>query len=245
MIIDELQLFRGYEYIVNDYIKITQPTLNEICSYGEQKYYNMVSTLCATPSDFKVQLLDNFNLDYEELTEFQFFATMCREFKVEETAILFGKLDLQAFELAHNNQNNELILYNSHNDFVIDNGLYTLITTHLRLVHGFKKKIDIGGNENGKKYLLDKERRQLQRQRNMKYESMLIPLISAMVNCEKFKYNHDTVWDLPIYTFMDSVRRIQKLQNYNQTMQGVYAGTIDFKSLSQDTLNWMGSLNKS
>lgn len=73
---------------------------------------------------------------------------------------------------------------------------------------------------------------------------MLVPLVSAMVNCEQFKYDHNTVWNLPIYVFMDSVKRIQKLKNYNQLMQGVYAGTIDSKTLSQDSFDWMGSLSK-
>ncbi len=34
---DELQLFFGYDYIVNQYIKIKQPTVREIVEFGERE----------------------------------------------------------------------------------------------------------------------------------------------------------------------------------------------------------------
>ena len=85
-------------------------------------------------------------------------------------------------------------------------------------------------------------RKELQRNSKSKWTSILSPLISSLINCEQFKYDHTTVWDLNIYQFMDSVKRIQKLKSYNQIMQGVYAGTVDSKNLSSDTVNWMGAL---
>ena len=241
---DELQLFRGKDYKLNDKITIHHPTLNEICDYGEQKYYSMVSNLCATPSDFKVQLLDNFGIDYEEVSDFEMFSMISRSLTVEDTSIILGELDFKFFILAENTQTNELVLYDKQNDIVIDKAIYLLMVEYLRSIHGFERRVDKAGNEHTKKYLINRERRQLQRQKNKKYTSMLVPLVSAMVNCEQFKYNHSTVWNLPVYVFMDSVKRIQKLKNYNQLMQGLYAGTIDSKTLSEDSLNWMGSLSK-
>ena len=34
----------------------------------------------------------------------------------------------------------------------------------------------------------------------------------------------------------------QKLKNYDQTMQGIYAGTVDSKKISMESLNWLGAL---
>lgn len=242
--IDDLQLFRGGDYIINESITISHPTLNKICDYGEQKYYAMVSSLCATPSDYKVFLLDNFGVDYEDISEFEFFCTLCKGLSVNETSILFGDLDFGCFDLAQNTQNGQTVLFDSIHNIVIDDALYQLISGYLRNIHNFEKRNDIAGNAHTKKYLIEKERRKQQRKQKENYKSMLVPLVSAMVNCEQFKYDHNTVWDLPIYVFMDSVKRIQKLKNYNQLMQGVYAGTIDSKTLSQDSFNWMGSLSE-
>jgi len=243
--VDELRLFRGYDYKINDNIVIRHPTLGEICDYGEEKYYNMVYVICSTPSDHKVQLLDNFGIDYEQISEFELFCMMCKLFSKEDTSILFGDFDFQLFDAAENTQTNQLVLYDKKNNIVIDHAIYTLLTDRLRLIHGFEKNIDVAGNEHTKQYMLEKERRKLKRANANKQKSILAQLISSMVNCEQFKYDYNTVWTLPIYVFMDSVKRIQKIKNYNHLMQGVYAGTIDSKSLSQESFNWMGSLSES
>ena len=49
--VDELQLYFGDDYVINDYIKITQPTIGQVVDYGEAQYVSMVHTLTAIPSD--------------------------------------------------------------------------------------------------------------------------------------------------------------------------------------------------
>lgn len=242
--IDELQLYRGQDYVINRHITVHHPTLSEICTYGEQKYYSMVSKLCATPSDYKVQLFDQFGIDYEEIEEFEFFQMICLGSANSETNIILGTLNLPSFKTVQN-QNGEYILYDAVTKTIIDRSIYMLLSSYLRRIHHFEKNSSKAGNEHTKNYLLEKERRQLERRKQEHYHSMLIPLISAMTNCEQFKYNYHTVWDLPIYAFMDCVKRIQKLKNYNYMMQGVYAGNVEFKTLSQESLNWMGSFDHS
>ena len=46
---DELKIYRGEDFVVSKHIKIHQPTLNDICDYGEQDYYMMIHTLVSTP----------------------------------------------------------------------------------------------------------------------------------------------------------------------------------------------------
>ena len=160
--IDELQLFYRKDYVVNDLISIHHPTLDEICTYGEQKYFAMVSGLCATPSDYKVFLFDNLGIDYEEISEFDLFCSLCGRFTKKETSILFGELDFSCFKLVLNQQNEQMILYDDKHNIVIDESLYRIITDYLRRIHNFEKRNDIAGNAHTKKYLIDKERRQTQ-----------------------------------------------------------------------------------
>lgn len=49
--IDELQLYFGDDYVINDYISLKQPTIDQIVKYGERKYFSMIHTLTAIPSD--------------------------------------------------------------------------------------------------------------------------------------------------------------------------------------------------
>ena len=53
---DELKIYRGQDYVVSKHIHISQPTLGEICDYGEEAYFSMVHQLTATPSSLKAQL---------------------------------------------------------------------------------------------------------------------------------------------------------------------------------------------
>ena len=77
---------------------------------------------------------------------------------------------------------------------------------------GLKKNLEVAGNKYTKQILIDEARLLQERNKDKPYQSNLVPLISAMVNSAEFKYNHSNVYDLPIYVFMDSVKRIQKIK---------------------------------
>ena len=49
--IDPLQLYFGDDYIINDKIKIKQAKIGDIVDFGEVKYFSVVHTLTAIPSD--------------------------------------------------------------------------------------------------------------------------------------------------------------------------------------------------
>lgn len=49
--VDELSLYFGDPYVINDYITITLPKIGELVKYGERQYYNLVQTITAIPSD--------------------------------------------------------------------------------------------------------------------------------------------------------------------------------------------------
>lgn len=71
---DELKIYRGEDFIVSKYIKIHQPSLSEICDYGEQEYYSMIYHLTATPQTMKVQLWDmEPRIDYTKITPYELF----------------------------------------------------------------------------------------------------------------------------------------------------------------------------
>ena len=66
--LDTLGLYFGDPYVINDYITVYQPTIGEVAKYGERKYFSMVHTLTAIPSDMKSQLFD-LGIDWEEISD--------------------------------------------------------------------------------------------------------------------------------------------------------------------------------
>ena len=83
----------------------------------------------------------------------------------------------------------------------------------------------------------------LQRNKNKEYHSHLKNLISTMVNSVGFKHKHSEVWDIKINAFMDSVKRIQKIDNANLLLNSGYSGFgINLKEIDNKQLDKFGEL---
>ena len=237
---DELQTYRGQDYIINDKITIHQPTLNEICDFGEHKYFSLISTITAIPVDYILQL-EQMGTKYEELSDFDIFIKTINGINIEDSKLLFGNIDFSKFKLWINNQNNQPVLKDEENDIVIDKYIYGLIVDYIRKSNNIKRNNVICGNKAMRDYLIEEAEERLNNQQPFK--SVLKPLISAMINTKEFKYGHNEIWNMKINAFMDSVNRIQLIKNYEQTMQGIYAGALDSKKIKSSQLNWLKELN--
>ena len=49
--VDDLKLYIGDDYVINDSIKVLQPTIREIAEFGERDFFSVVHTITAIPSD--------------------------------------------------------------------------------------------------------------------------------------------------------------------------------------------------
>lgn len=250
---DELKIYRGKDFVVSKHITIHQPTLDEICEYGERDYYSMVHQLCATPQTMKVQLWD-MGIDYTTITAYElFYSILFKLYPKDKTSILFGDLDFSKFEIKQRKDNNEILLYQmvetvkdgktEHKEIIIDEFTYSVITDYLREIHFIVKDEKIPANETTKMILIEDDREEFERNKNREYHSQLKNIISAMINCEGFKYNHAQVWDMKINAFMDSVKRISKIKNANLLLQSGYSGFgVNLKEISNKQLDWLGEL---
>ena len=243
---DELQVYRGKDYVISKYITIHQPTLNEICDMGESKYYQMVYNLTATPQSMKAQLW-KMGIDYTEITPYMLFYIMLyRVYSKEFTSILFGDLDFQKFKLLKHLDDESIYLsqYIKGEEVVIDEYTYTLIMGYLRKVHFIEKDERMPANNTTKMILIEDALDELKANENKEYHSLLTNLISALVNSEGFKYNHSQVWEMKINAFMDSVKRISKIKNAELLLQSGYSGFgINLKEIDKKQLDWLGELS--
>ena len=243
---DELKIYRGEDFVVSKHIVIHQPSLSEICEYGERDYYSMVYQLTATPQSMKWQLWD-IGIDYTEITPYKLFYNLIYKFySQEKTSIIFGNLDFTKFKLMERKDDKSVFLCQIiDNELVeIDEFTYNVIVDYLRSVHVIEKDEKIPGNESTKMILIEDAREEYLKNQNKEYHSHLKNMISAMINCEGFKYNHSQVWDMKINAFMDSVRRISKIKNSNLLLQSGYSGFgINLKDIDQKQLDWLGELN--
>lgn len=240
---DELKMYFGEPFYINDKISINIPTIGEIVEYGEREYYNMVYTLTCIPSDMMSQL-DDLGIDYMEISDFELFMMLTRGLTQESTQVLFGNLDFTKFEPYLNQLNNETILYDVENDIVIDRLIYSKLVDYLRKVHSIKPKVRKAANKTTKKILIQLDREKLAKSKKEPYKSQLKDLISAMMRFPGFKYKKNELKECGLYEFMDLVQGAQIYVSTTALLQGSYSGMIDTSKIDKKEFNWMRNLNE-
>lgn len=238
--IDELKLYIGDDYVINDKISIKQPTLRQVVEFGEKEFFSMVHTIVAIPSDMKSQLWDN-GLDWNELEDFELFMLLAPGLTPNLTSILFGDLDFSKFVPIKNKQNGDVVLVDVENEIMIDKMIYMRIVSYLCKTFGIKQKVEKAANKMTKRVLIDEDRAKIAQNKNKPFKSYLLPLISSVK--VKQGYTKDYVLNMGYYEFFDDVARLQIINNADHLLNGVYAGTIDSKKINKKELNWMKELD--
>lgn len=246
---DELRIYRGKDFVIQKHIRLHQPTLNEICEYGECEYYSMLYQLTSTPQSMKFQLW-NIGIDYTSITPYQlFYNVLYKMYPQEKTYIIFGDLDFSKFQVMKNSNDDSIVLFqmNEHDDesfeIIIDEYTYGMMMDYLRKSHFIEKDEKVPANESTKMILIEDAKDEYEENKEKPYHSKLKNMISSMINSEGFKYNHSQVWDMKINAFMDSVMRISKIKNAELLLQSGYSGYgINLKEIDKKQLDWLGEL---
>ena len=237
--VDELQLYFGDDYIINDYIKITQPKIGQVVKYGEAQYFSMVHTITAIPSDMKSQLWD-IGLDWTEVDDFELFMMLAQTLTPDRTGILFGELDFSKLKPFRNNQNGDIVLADKETGVIIDKMIYLRIMNYLRKLHNIKPKVEKAANKMTKKILIEEDRQKILTAKDKPFKSYLLPLISAIK--VKQGYTKDYVRNMGLYEFFDDVSRIQAVDHANHLLNGAYCGMADLRKVPKSEFSWMREL---
>ena len=176
--VDDLKLYIGDDYIINDKIKVLQPTIREIAEFGERDFFSVVHTITAIPSDMKSQLWD-MGLDWMEVDDFELFVMLTQTLKPDRTKPLFGDLDFSKLRpFNHPHVEGEIILADKEAGILIDKMVYLKIVSYLRKAFNITPKIEKAANAMTKKILIDEDRNKIQLNKNKPFKSFLLPLIS-------------------------------------------------------------------
>ena len=157
---------------------------------------------------------------------------------------LTGEIDnrIFGFNEYRNNNSDEVVLYNPATKVEINQLVYNDLAETIRKINLFEKVKSKPGNESARKYLLEKERKKQKRNAKKPKEPYLENLVVALVNTSEFPYNYESCMDLSIYKFNQSLKQIQHKIAFDNTMVGVYAGTVDTsKMINKDVLSWISS----
>ena len=219
-------------------LSIRIPTVGEILE-DEDKYYGIVSSLTASPFQYMVQL-DDMGIDYTQITDYQLFMMLFPMYAQSDLSLIFGDLDTSDFNVYINQDDDSQVIYSPSNNIVIDELVYNDLSDMIRKINLFEKVKSKPGNESARKYLLEKERKKQKRNAKKPRFPYLEKMVIALVNTSEFPYNYETCMDLSIYKFNQSLQQIQRKIAFDNTMVGVYAGTVDTSKMTdKDALSWI------
>jgi hypothetical protein len=233
--VDELALYFGEPYVINNYITITIPKIGEVVKFGERQYYNMVQTVTAIPSEMKSQLWD-IGLDWTQITDFQLFMMLVPTLPQDKTSILFGDIDFQALKPFENKDNDTIFLGDPETGVIIDELAFGKIHSYLCSAHNLTKKVEKAANEFTKKFMIEEDRRKLEYNAKQPYKSFLKPLISS-VKC-RMGYTLDYVRNMGLCEFFDDLSRLQIIVNADALLQGSYSGMVDTSKIPKKHFDW-------
>ncbi len=241
---DELQMYFGDDYVINNKITLHQPTVGDVIKLGEKDYYGMIHSLTAIPTDLIAQL-DELGICWMDISDFELFIMLTRGIPHEISSIIFGdNIDFSLFTPCINPQNDMLVLKDLVHDITIDLHIYSKIVTYIRAMHNIVPKPKKAFNSATKEFMIEMAHEELANSKKQEYKSMMRPMISAMINSAGFKYNLEEIRKMPIVAFMDSVQRIQVISHANNLTLGAYMGNIDVSKIKKDEFDWLRDLAK-
>lgn len=242
---DKLLLYLGDDLVINNQIVIHQPSVIDIARFGERKYFNTVYKMCSIPSNYKSELWD-VGINYCNITDFQCFMLLSRDLDVDDTRLLLGD-DISFKDMVPYSDSEVSALVDRDKGIIITEEIYQQMIEYIREMHGIHPKRERAANKETLQLLINEDRNKKARSsKDSDEESILLPLISSMINSPGFKYDINTLKNLGIYPFMDSVQRIQAINTASAISNGMYSGMVDLSQNPQLTnqLNWLRDLSK-
>lgn len=176
------------------------------------------------------------------MTDFEQFCMLIIAIPRDNSALLFGDLDLTQFEIVPTGEH-QCHLHHKQLGFDLDELGYLAIKNYLCYVHSMKpRRNKRAGNTITRDAMIEDAEAELRKAKNKQQKSVLRPIISTLVNFEGFKYDLDGIRAMKLGAFYDSVKRISVIQSSKALLQGCYAGNIDTKKLNKNELNYMRDL---
>lgn len=266
--INELKLYFGDPYQINDQITLYQPSINEIIEYGEAEFYSVLYMFIGNSTYYRLFLWDN-GIDWNKISDYELFCNLVSSLPLEKTKVFFGDIDFSKFSLYLKEdtepeeepdpdkklsviEKNKLgfrkferthTLYNEEQEIEISSDVYHDLVTVMRRMFEMTPKTEYTIGKTSKELIIEEERAKILRASKEDSQSTLLPLVSFCVNHPGFKYKTSELRDIKINEFMDSVKRLQVYESTHALINGSYSGFCDTSKIPKEQFNFMRPIN--
>lgn len=245
--VDELKIYRGDDIKITDDIVIHNPTLSDIVEIGEKRFLAFCQDFTAHHLDSPyIVLLTDLQVDFTLISDWDLFVCLSLTFDDVVSKLLFGDLD---FKSMRPYVRDEIKGIRNKDGVVITPEIHNQIVGYIRKFANiptpqFQKILD---NPTQKSMAINSARREIESARRRELfrpsGSVLLPIISSVVNYAGCNYTNETIFNMNLYAFWNTVKRIQAYDNASHLYYGIYSGCLDLsknKKLKEE-LNWMRS----
>lgn len=231
----------GKDYQLNDKITLHNPTIREIMEYGQQKYLSFVNLITMRPYDDMVGL-DDAGLNYQEFTDYDMFLRNYRAIAPDISSLVLKDIDLTSFEIALNEETERPVLISATENMVIDEILYSYIASYVRRINFINEKIEYdAGDEAMRKYLINKQRKQIKKiakKKNKSSNSFFGNMISLLCSLGSCKYGYEDIFNLKISQLYDNYYRINIIDERDRYLNILSSGMVKTENKDSSRLNW-------
>lgn len=235
---DKLKMYFGEDFNYKGII-ISMPTIGDILEIGENRFFDAISPFTHNSTSIRVLLWDN-GLDWNMVKDIEVF-NILSSFVLDKSPqnILFKNFSFDDFKVTNHEGN--FVLYNKLSNTIINEDDFMIIAKYIREIFNMHPKEERAKGKTAKKWIIQEEKMNLSTKKEAK-TSTLLPLVSTCINHPGFKYKLNELKEVGIYQFMDSVKRIQKIETGTAALKGAYFGFVDVKKIDKEVLNYMGDL---
>lgn len=241
-------MFFGEDYKVADGIIISQPTIGEIITFGEDKFNQVLNPFVVNPTTLRVTLWQQ-GKDWTEMSDYELFYQLILQLQLTpiETYMIFGDLDFSKFNLykRQNEVNGELaediVLLNHEQKVSIDEEIYNHMSAYLRTMFNIFPKVEKAKGKTTKQWMIEGDIMNNKSQAERK--SNLLSMISFCLNHPGFKYKKSELKDLGVVEFYDSVQRLLIYESTSALTRGIYSGFVDTSGIDKKEFDFMREFN--
>lgn len=245
---DKLQMYFGEDYQVAKGIVISQPTIGDIMTFGEENFHQALNPFVVNPTSLRVPLWQQ-GRDWTKISDYELFCQLILQMQLtpNETSMVFGDLDFSKFK-PYKRQNEvdgnlveDIVLLNQEQDVLIDEEIYNHMASYLRTMLNIHPKVERAKGKTTKEWMIEEEILNSQNQKPV--SSNLLPMVSFCLNHPGFKYKKSELKELGIVEFYDSVQRLLVYETTGALMKGMYSGFVDTSNIDKKELDFMRELN--
>lgn len=245
---DRLQMFFGEDYQVAEGIVISQPTIGDIMTFGEEKFNQVLNPFVVNPTSLRVILWQQ-GRDWTEMSDYELFYQLILQLQPtpNETFLIFGDLDFSKFNLYKRQKDidgelvEDIVLLNHEQNVLIDEEIYNHMSNYLRTMFNIFPKVEKAKGKTTKEWMIEGDIMNSKSQ--TKKESNLLSMVSFCLNHPGFKYKKSELKELGIVEFYDSVQRLLIYESTSSLMKGIYSGFVDTSKIDKKEFDFMRGLD--